>query len=250
MDNSLLLGEIYEDSLRVIGSTETATIGDVKVIIGGKKYFGQVLLYLADLYKYDMVVFFLLKEMFGIEYPMVLGITHFQIPYIAVKREFVRDIEEKDYYPHTNENLFTRWHLMKLIYVCRLIGCHLSLSDIRMRNGYPHVWLCNSLGNPRPRTITNAEFEKIFGISSEKAKDGNYTPLIRHLIHDLREYSLDTDELRGILYLRDQEMRYAKGERVRYPLTKRPREIENTIEENWHILDSKRPFSLFFRSIK
>jgi len=242
-DNEICCGLVTRDILQVVDISGTDYIGNVVIRLGQKKIMGQLLMIEAD--KYDIAVFCLLREMFGLGFPPVLIIEYDCIRYIVTKRRETRGLREDDFYPYTVANREFRFKLAILIYLCKLIGCPLSFNDIRVHNGSPIFWRCNYLGLRKASSVSNDIFMKLFGMSLEHGRRGLMTQFAKTVIDYFRNVDFDTDELRGCLYLRDGIIRYAKGTKIKYKLSRYPRQIEDVIEENYVLLRGNRPFNIF-----
>jgi hypothetical protein len=249
--HSPFLGTIYNDILRIVSwENEKTLIGEVNLNLGkatDNKYLIQGQILLIELETYDIIVFSLIREMFGLDFPLVRGITYDCVDYAIVKRFGDRMLEEKDYYPNSELNLIFRYKLGLLIYFCKLVGCPLKLSDVRVYNGCPFLWKCNLLGYRNAGTLDEEEFLKVFGLEMKQAKHGTRNLIIDKIIEYFLEIDFDTDYLRGVLHLSDEMIRYRKGLRVRYELSRRPKEIEDVIEENYGLLQGPNPFAIFKR---
>jgi|SRR5579885_132521 len=256
MDDPVHLGYVFDDLIQIIGfdpdlhanNSNTAMIAnvDAKIMEGEKIIYratGQV--WLIDIDFYDLVVFSELRKMFGFDFPRVAVINYRGVDYITVPRFGDRELRENDYWPHTTENTLFRFNLALIIYFCKLIGCPFNLKDVRVLNGVPFFWKGRSLGYRNTGTVTSIEFEKIFGLSLETLKRGEGNTLSYEVIKYFREVDFDTDVLRGILYVKDSVIRYRKGTRIKYQLTRVPKIIEELIEENHSLLLSEYPFNIF-----
>lgn len=246
---SPFLGAIFNDIIRILGIENDKTlIGEVNINLGkdnDNKYLITGQLLLIELEIYDIVVFSLLKEMFGIDFPRIRFVKYDHVDYAVIKRFGDRTLELEDYYPATDLNLLFRYNLCLLIYLCKLIGTPFKLNDVRVLNGYPFIWKCNMLGYRNAQTVNEEEFLKLFDIEMKQAKRGIRNPMIEKVIEYFLNIDFDTDYLRGILYLNTEAIRFRKGTKVKYALSRRPKEIEDVIEENYGLLQGPYPFSIF-----
>ena len=72
-DNLIVCGDT-EGIIKIIGMEKNDFVGDVKVWTGREAITGQVIMIEAE--RYDIAVFSLLREMFGLEFPTVLIATY------------------------------------------------------------------------------------------------------------------------------------------------------------------------------
>jgi hypothetical protein len=266
MDTIINLGPILDDVIDVVdinydlraNNSNTALIANMRANIYNKNkptpdriileiHLAQFWLIPAE--SYDLIVFASLRAMFGLEFPRLGIVTYYNQNYILMKRFGDRELEEKDYWPHNTKNFRFRFNLALIVYFCRLIGCPFQLKDVRVLKGIPFYWKCRNLGYRNTTTVSSEEFYKIFGIDLETLKTGAGNCMARAVIKYFREIDFDTDILRGILYVKDSEIRYKKGVRVKYPLTRRPKIVEELIEENYSLLIGEFPYKIFNSSI-
>jgi hypothetical protein len=258
MDSIINIGHVFDDVIGIIGvdydlhanNSNTALIANISAKILDMKRFGILAVYngqawLIPAESYDLIAFGGLRAMFGFEFPRIAIVTYRDENYIFVKRFGDRELEEKDYWPHTTENCHFRFNLALIVYFCRLVGCPLHLKDVRVLNGIPFIWKGKNLGYRNTTTVNEKEFEKIFGISLKALKTGEGNYMAHAVIEYFRGIDFDTDILRGILYIKDTEIRYRKGMRVKHPLVRKPKVIEELIEENYSLLMGEYPFNIF-----
>jgi len=143
---------------------------------------GRLLMIEAE--TYDIVAFYLLRQLFKLHFPMVVTFeyTNFKpgmighlvpssgIRYIATKAFDDRALDPADYYPPNEKNLNFRYQLCLIVFFCKLVGCPLSLREIRVFNGLPFFWRANHIGMHNARTVTEEEFSYLFGISTADAR--------------------------------------------------------------------------------
>lgn len=239
----MIMGDFYDPVITPVVIDGLDIIADVHICLGKHDIRGQIRMMEAD--KYDMVVFYLIRDMFGLSFPMVGAVRYRGMNYIVVKRFASRILKTADYYPRTKENRDFRFMLGKLIYICKLVGCSFSLKNVEVVDGIPILWRCNGLGYRTTSTINDIDFSYIMGVSKDNLRKGLGNKLAKDIIDDLREVDFDTDILRGYVYLREAEMRFAKGQRKKYPLSRHPRQIAITIEENYGLLLGEYPFNIF-----
>lgn len=247
--DSPFLGMIFNDIMRIVGTeNDKIFIGEVDFNLGKfsdprYRITGQILL--IELETYDIVVFALLREMFGVDFPRIRIGTYEHVNYALMKRVGSRPLELSDYFPATELNLLFRFNLCVLSYMCKLIGAPFKLDDVNVLNGYPFLWKCNMLGYRNASNINDEEFLKLFGLEMAQAKLGERNEMIDRVIEYFLDIDFDTDYLRKILYLSDETIRYRKGIRVKYKLSRLPKQIEDVIEENYGLLQGPYPFSIF-----
>lgn len=245
-DNTICCGDIHPFVLDIIGQEDNAYIGNINMKIphlNNLHVAGQIIM--IEPITYDIPVFSLLREMFGLSFPMVIIAKYKSCDFIITKRFIPRDLKEDDYYPPTVANRDFRFHLALLVFVCKIIGCALKLNDIKVYNGKPYFWKCKSLGYRKASFINEDAFLKLFGISLEDAKKNKLSQFAREVLEYFNEVDFDTDVLRKCLYMKDDIVRYSKGLRVKYPLSRKPRCIEDVMEENYSTLIGEYPFSIF-----
>lgn len=253
--NAGSIGIIMDDVLKIVGMEGTDIIADVNITLGPgsirrQDIRGQLLMIEIDDTNnyggtYDIVAFSLIREMFGLDFPRIGTITYHGTNYIVCKRFADRPIKLDDYWPNTEANREFRFRLGMIIYFCKLVGCALHLSDVRVLDGYPFYWRCTSMGYKNCHTVTEAEFGRILGFHFSKTSHAFTHYMVRALTQHFTSVDFDTDVLRGHLYLKDDIVRFTKGNKVKYPLSRRPREIENLIEQNYSVLLSSYPFNIF-----
>lgn len=173
-------GRLTEEMVSFVGMDGPDYIASVDFTLGaGSKRPFQVKgqLILTEQRTYDMVVFALLREMFGLEFPRLIIVDYFDHIYriagkmIATRRFPDRPLKQIDYFPHTEKNLAFRYQLSLMVFFCKFVGCPFSLRDVRVLDGVPFFWRASSLGSRNAPTITPEEFSMLFGVTPEVARD-------------------------------------------------------------------------------
>jgi hypothetical protein len=148
---------------------------------------GQLIMIPAE--TYDMVVFSLLREMYGLGFPklMIVNFTNFQslvvdgeplwldnAKFIVSKRFNDRDLRVKDYHPATKKNRTFRFRLCLLIYFCKFVGVDFDLRHVRVINDngdgkVPFLWRVGPLGHRNAKTVDATMFANLFGVDFDVA---------------------------------------------------------------------------------
>lgn len=250
---------------------------------------GRLLLMQAE--TYDIIAFYLLRQLFKLYFPMIISVkfSNFEpwmlcqlipppgIRYIATKIFDDRPLDLADYYPACDKNFQFRYQLCLIIFFCKMVGCPLSLHDIRVLNGYPFFWQATYLGLPNSRTVTESEFSYLFGIPLGDARrvyvgqsrteinastlsdtlTSKYTqhekqeyvnlrsPMFDEVIKYFREVGFEPDLVRACLYIRENPVRSSTGNRAKFKLSIPHAKILKLIEENCSLLSGPYPFKVF-----
>lgn len=161
---------------------------------------GQLIMIPAE--TYDMVVFSLLREMYGLDFPklMVVNFTNFDnlvvdgepirldnAKFIVSKRFNDRDLRMKDYHPPTKKNRTFRFRLCLLVYFCKFVGVDFDLRYVRVinntntintingsdmgeeRDKVPFMWRVGPLGHRNAKTVDSKLFAALFGVDFDIA---------------------------------------------------------------------------------
>jgi len=147
-------------------------------------------MHMVPLQTYDLLVFSLLKGMFGMDYPNVMVADYrrnfvgdntadvvgkpYVTPVALVKKMDDRQLVEADYSPATDKNSLFRYRLGILVMFCRLVGVLFSYEMVRVQFGIPYLWRVNSIGNKKAATINRQQFKELFGFKSDVDLAGYY----------------------------------------------------------------------------
>lgn len=242
-NHEIILGSIFDDIIQIVRKENNDIIAYFNIIIGKERYDGYARMVEAE--TYDILVFYLLKTLFEFDFPITLCVNYKNIDYIVCKNFIEEDLKEKYYYPNSENNYWLRLELAKLIFLCKFVGCSVDLNQIKLVKGFPTFWKCASLGVKNCKTINDNEFFKIFGLTLKEMKSGKRNKLVNEVLEHFNSINFDTDVLRGYLHLHNQELKRTKGHKVKFKLSRRPREIEDVIEQNYSLFIGENPFNIF-----
>lgn len=303
MDEGLdpcFMGLLTDSMVKVVAEDKGDLIADVNFVLGERslrpyQVRGQIrMIYPND---YDIVAFYLLRQMYGLYFPPIMVVnydsSHYVkmgdmyvqmsgVNYIVCKQYADRQLQPDDYYPPTEKNFMLRYNLCLLTFFCRFVGVNFSLSDVRVLNGFPFIWRVSGLGYRNAKTITNEEFCYLFGFDKNEARafnaglrkstklesndvnnaelideyiskqfqvDTPYVPgknkMVDAVISYFRSFNFDTDIVRSCLYMTENPVRSARGQKAKYKLSRKHVEIERVIEENYGLLSGSYPFKIF-----
>lgn len=141
---------------------------------------GQIIMIPAE--TYDMIVFSLLRAMYGLDFPklLVVKFTNFGplvvdgqpmtmdgARFIVSKRFNDRELRVKDYFPLTKKNYEFRFRLCLLIYFCKFVGADFDLRYVRVMEKVPFIWRIGALGGRNAKTIDPKLFALLFRVDMD-----------------------------------------------------------------------------------
>lgn len=131
---------------------------------------------------YDILVFSLLRDLFGLGYPSVLVTDYRPVfigdgsdikkrPYLKpvamIKKLEDREMVEKDYWPPTDENIMFRYRLGIIVIFCKIVGTPFYLANVRVQKGIPYLWRVTEIGVKHAMTINRSQFADLFGFKEQ-----------------------------------------------------------------------------------
>lgn len=243
MNNDIFWGRVYNDILQIKSANTSNCVAKIELVLGRKRYYG--LINMTELEYYDTAVLFLIKQLFDIQCIEMGIIDYHHVNYLVTPHILFSHIKESDYNPPTLENCQFRFKLAKLIYLFKLIGTEFNINNVLAHDGLPYYQHITNMGFRKSRTINKDMFKLLFGIEDHRISYDKLNKFSKTIIDHFRSCDFDTDVLRGILYLTNDFLKWAKGKRVKYKLSRRPRSIEDVIEENYSLLNGEYPFAIF-----
>lgn len=190
-----LAGLLNDEMIRVVHRQEDGRegLGEVDIRWGrgtARPYRVKGLFHMIFIETYDILVFSLLRGMFGLEYPNVL-VADYRPEYIGdpeniklrpylnpvalVKKMDDRELQESDIWPPSEKNYLMRFRLGVLVLFCRVVGAAFFLGNVRVQNGIPYIWRVHKVGEKKALTLSKKQFADLFGFKVEQLnKDENY----------------------------------------------------------------------------
>ena len=178
-------GTMTETMVKILTREGQDFIAEVDFVLGKgsmRPYWikGQIIMIPSE--TYDMVVFSLLRAMYGLDFPklLIVKFTNFGplvvdgqpmtmdgARFIVGKRFNDRALRVKDYYPLTSKNYEFRYRLCLLIYFCKFVGVDFDLQNVRVLEKVPFIWRVGALGGRNAKTIDAKLFSLLFRVDMD-----------------------------------------------------------------------------------
>jgi hypothetical protein len=183
-----LAGLLTDEMIRVVHRDQQNKewLGEVDIRWGQnsmRPYRVKGQLHMLFIETYDILVFGLLRELFGIGYPSVTVADYrplfvgdgdfikgrpYQNPVALIKKMDDRPIAESDYWPVTDENMLFRYRLGILVIFCKIVGAPFVLNSVRVQKGIPFLWRVDNIGIKSAVTLNRHQFSDLFGFKEQE----------------------------------------------------------------------------------
>lgn len=178
-------GTLTETMIKILTRDGQDFIAEVDFTLGKgtmRPYWirGQIIMIPAE--TYDMLVFSLLRAMYGLDFPKLLMVkfTNFGplvvdgqpmtmdgARFIVSKRFNDRELRVKDYFPLTKKNYEFRFRLCLLIYFCKFVGTDFDLRYVRVMEKVPFMWRIGAMGARNAKTVDPKLFSLLFRVDMD-----------------------------------------------------------------------------------
>jgi hypothetical protein len=282
--HSIILGCIHGLCTPLISMNDDVWVISTDYIYGAKSknpHRVSALMDLTDIETFDSIIFGLIREHYKLDFPKVMFMTYMHNGTTYPKRAILQfehlPIRRDMFFPHTEDNYTFRFNMALIIFLAKLMGVPLNLTDIRIVNGIPTFWNTHVMGMRTAKTLESSELAGIFDVSISQWKlieNGKYPKKLTHsrVIENINDTAFDTDGINGYLetdtmmervisymrdiqlglpllrkmiYLRENEIVNIRSGNQKYPTYLHPRVIIETININQGILMSAKPFDIF-----